>query len=169
MDPQPLKLLVARFRLLGATINGGIVVKKVEGIETKDGQFARYDLSEEPPPSFEAMPLFFWDELSPDIRESFGPSVGSWGKDVVGKDVVVSEIWDDWNGQIVGGICIVDIVALAKHFNKFADKKFVRLDDLMLGPWYELIIVVAGRVAGPDNKINRAFQIVIDPLESSID
>lgn len=115
------------------------------------------------------MPLSLGDEFSPDVGAVLGPSVGTLGEDVMRKDVVVAKVGHNGNGGIIGGIGIIDIVVLAKDLDEFVSEHLVQLDDLRLGAWDELVVIVTSRIASPDDKVDRVFEVVIDPLESSVD
>lgn len=115
------------------------------------------------------MPLSLGDKFSPDVGAVLGPSVRTLGEDIIRKDVVVAKVGHNRNGGIISGIGIIDIVVLAKDLDKFVDEHLVQLDDLRLGAWDELVVIVTSRIASPDNKVDRVFEVVIDPLESSVD
>ncbi len=115
------------------------------------------------------MALFLGDKFPPDVGVVLGPSVGTLGEDVMRKDIVIAEVGHDGNGEVVGGIGVIDVVVLAKDLDELLDQHFVQPDDLGLTARNELIVVVTSRIASPDDEVDGIFEIVVDPLESSID
>ena len=85
------------------------------------------------------------------------------------EDVIVAEVGNDGDDEIIGRVGVVDVVLLAKHLDEFVDQQLVQIDDLFLASWDELVVVVASRVTGPDNKVNGVFEVVVDPLKRSVD
>jgi hypothetical protein len=61
------------------------------------------------------------------------------------------------------------VAALPKDIRKFRDHVLILLDDLLLRPWYLVIVIVSRRVARPYNKVDMVFYIVFYPLERLID
>jgi hypothetical protein len=49
------------------------------------------------------------------------------------------------------------LAAQSKNFSEFGDHVLVLLDDLLLRPWYVLVIVVSRRVAGPYYEVYIVF------------
>jgi hypothetical protein len=60
-------------------------------------------------------------------------------------------------------------VRLAKDFQKFVYDELVLLYDLVLAARYPFVIVVSGRVARPDDKVDVVSYVVLDPFESDIE
>lgn len=167
--PQPFEVLVPGLGLGCATVDGIVVTEEVEGIEAEHGKLVWDNLDEEPSPSFKAMALLLGDKLPPDLGKFLGPPVGTLGEDVVWENVVVAEVRHDGYGEIVGRIGVVDVVGFAKDLDEFVDEHLIQLDDLLFCARNELVIVVASGIASPDDKVDSIFEVVVDPLESSVD
>lgn len=115
------------------------------------------------------MLLLFGDELAPHVRILLCPSIRSSGQHVVRKYVVVAKGRNDRDHQIIGRIGVIDVVVLSEDFDDFVNHILVQFGDLCFCPRQLLIIVVTSRVASPDDEIDLALQVRIDPSESLID
>ena len=120
--PQPFEVLIPWLFLGCASIDCGVGVEEIEGIEAENGKLVGDDLDEEPATSFKTMALFLGDKFPPDVGKSLGPSVGTLGEDVMRKDIVVAKIGHNGYGEVVGGIGVIDVVLFAKDFNKLVHK-----------------------------------------------
>lgn len=94
--------------------------------------------------------------------------IGALEKNVMRQDVVVTIGRDNWDDEIVGRIVIV-IVRASKNLSKLANDEFVQLDDLVVVPRMFLVVVVTGRVAGPDDEIDFIADVVTNPVEGGVD
>ncbi|KAL8881566.1 MAG: hypothetical protein Q9198_001250 [Flavoplaca austrocitrina] len=166
---QPLKVLVPRLRFGCTTVDRIVRVEEVKGVEADDGKLIWNDLDEEPSTSFKSMALFLRDKFAPDVGVALSPSVGTLGENIMRKDIVVAEVGHDGYGEVVGGIGVIDVVVLAKHLDELLDEHLIQPDDLSLAAWDELVVIVTSGIAGPDDEVDGIFEIVVDPLESSID
>ncbi len=162
-------MLVPRLRLGCATVDSIVRVEEVKGVEADDGKLIRDDFDEEPSTSFKSMALLLRDKFAPDVGVTLSPSVGTLGEDVMREDIVVAEIGYDGYGEVVGGIGVVDVVVLAKDVDELLDEHLIQPDDLGLTAWDEFVVVVTSGIAGPDDEVDGIFEMVVDPLERSID
>ena len=167
--PQPLEVLVPRLRLGCATVDSIVRVEEVKGVEADDGKLIWDDFDEEPSASFESMALFFRDKFAPDVGVVLSPSVGTLGENIMRKDIVVAEVGHDGDGEVVGGISVIDVVVLAKDVDELLDEHLIQPDDLGLTAWDEFVVVVTSGITGPNDEVDFVFEIVVDPFESSVD
>lgn len=94
--------------------------------------------------------------------------IGALEENVMRQDVIITIGRDNWDDEIVGRIVIV-IVRASKNLSELADDEFVQLDDLVVVPRVFLVVVVAGRVAGPDDEVDFIADVVANPVESGVD
>lgn len=153
-------MLVARFRCERAAINGGIAVKEEHGIEAKDDKLIGDDLGVEPATILELMALFFWDEGAPDVGVVYEPSVGAGDHDVVREKVVIAECGHDRELQAP---CVS-----RKGLVHFRGNDAIGTEHLLRVTGVVLVIVMAGIVARPDDKVNLVADVVANPVEGGI-
>jgi hypothetical protein len=139
----------------------------LHGIQADDSKLSRDHLDREPSTLLELMPLGLWNEAAPDVEVLFGPLVRPAQEDVVGHDVVVAKGGHNGNDVVVDGRMVA--LRLAKDLCELVDEKFILADDLLLSAGNLLVVVVAGRVASPDDKVDVVLDVVVDPLERLVD
>lgn len=138
----------------------------VHGVEAYSSQFPRNDLDGEPAALLELVSLRFGDKLAPDVEVAHGPRVWPAGEDVVRHNVVVAKSGHNGYHKVTRPMARA---GLAKDLDKLGDHKFVLVDNLLVRPRYLLVVVVAGRVAGPDDKVDLILDVVVYPLERLVD
>ena len=112
------------------------------------------------------MPLRLGNEAPPYIEILDRPSVWAACEDIVWHDIVVSE---SGYYRYREAIRAMALAALSKDFGEFRDHVFVLLDNLLLRPWYILVVVVSRRVARPYYEVYMVLYVVFYPLESLVD
>ena len=93
-------------------------------------------------------------EAPPYVEILDGPSVWAGCENIVWHDIVVSPSRYYGYPEAVGAMALA---AQSKNFSEFGDHVLVLLDDLLLRPWYVLVIVVSRRVAGPYYEVYIVF------------
>ena len=58
---------------------------------------------------------------------------------------------------------------LSKNLCEVFDQKLVQFHNLVFCPWYPFVIVMASRIASPNDEVYRIFQMLVDPVEGGID
>jgi hypothetical protein len=87
----------------------------------------------------------------------------------VGQYVVVAKCGNDWNDKIVGRIVVRLFLVLAKDFVEFVHEQLIQLNNLLYISGYLLVVVMACRVACPDDKVDRVLELMANPVEGRID
>jgi hypothetical protein len=160
LDAQPVHVLVAGLRGLGAAVDACVAVEEVHCVEAEDGKTIGNDLDEEPTTKLKGVALLLGDEAVPDIAVEVQPPVGARIEDVVGEEVIVAKRGD--NGD-------VELVAGGKGLEEFVGNDAVCAQDLLGAAWVVLVAVVTGRVASPDDEVNVVLDISGDPVKGGID
>lgn len=127
------------------------------------------DLDIEPATTLERMPLLFGNELPPYIQVFPRPSIRTICEYIVWENVIIAEGRYDRNDEIVCRIGIVVILGFPKDLSKLVYHELVLFHYLSFAAGYLLVIVVSGRVTGPDNKVYIVSYVILDPLEGSIE
>jgi len=183
LNTQPFELFVAGLVFIRASIDSGVGREEVprmvsrgsvlrwrinlHGVQAHDGQLSRHNLCPEPAALGELMALGLWDEASPDVQILQGPPVGARGEDVMWHDVVVAKSGHDGYSEGVRGVVVSR--GPPKDLGHLADHELVLLDDLVLGARNLLIVVVAGRVSGPDDKVDVVGDMAVYPVHGRVD
>lgn len=87
----------------------------------------------------------------------------------MGHNVVISKGRDYWHNEVVGWVCIVDVLILAKDFSELGNQELILFNNLLLCPRYLLIIIMSRRIASPYYEIDVVFEVLLDPFECFVD
>lgn len=113
------------------------------------------------------MPLCLGDEASPDVEVLDGPFVWAGEQDIVRHDIVVAKRRHNGYLERLGGV--LPILAIAKDLGQLLHHELVLRDDFILRAGVFLVVVVACRVAGPDDEVDVVGDMLFYPVERCVD
>lgn len=110
------------------------------------------------------MSLLLWDKWPPYLAQLACPFIWPFFKDIVRHHVIVADIRNDWNR----GFVLAAIFLLSKHLQELVYHSLIEFLNLLFRARMAFIIVMAGRISGPNNKINLISEISLDPIKCLI-
>lgn len=115
------------------------------------------------------MSLRLGDKPFPDTQVSLCPLIWAKVEDVVWQDIIVSKGWYNGDDKVVGGVIIVLVIWFAKCVDEFLNHVLIQANNLIDASWILLIVVMASRIASPDDKVNRVSQFCFYPIKGRVD
>lgn len=85
----------------------------------------------------------------------------------MGEYVIVANGRDDGDDEVIRRVVII-VVGAGEDLPELVDDQLVEVLDLLVAAGVFLVVVVAGRIAGPDDEVNVIADVVADPIEGGI-